>query len=80
MAIALFDSTAKALRAACSSAALGYVFQDARLFPHLNVRENLTFGARYAPASATGASLDDVIDLLGLCCAAQPRARHPVGR
>ncbi len=41
------------------------VFQDARLFPHLNVAQNLDFGSRYAP---TGSALprDDVIALLGL--------------
>ncbi|MFC6637281.1 molybdenum ABC transporter ATP-binding protein [Sulfitobacter sp. JBTF-M27] len=61
----LFDSTAKAF-VVPAARRFGYVFQDARLFPHLNVRENLTFGTRYAPASAKGASLDDVTDLLGL--------------
>tara|TARA_R110002049_G_scaffold23781_6_gene84661 strand:- start:44673 stop:45758 length:1086 start_codon:yes stop_codon:yes gene_type:complete len=45
---------------------LGYVFQDARLFPHLNVRENLEFGARYAPKGSRGAGFDDVVELLGL--------------
>src|SRR6201992_3369368 len=25
---------------------IGYVFQDARLFPHLNVRQNLDYGRR----------------------------------
>lgn len=45
---------------------LGYVFQDARLFPHLSVQDNLTFGARYASASAKGATLDEVVALLGL--------------
>ncbi len=43
----------------------GYVFQDARLFPHLSVRDNLTFGARYAK-QGHGARFDDVIALLGL--------------
>ena len=43
----------------------GYVFQDARLFPHLNVAENLRFGERYASGRA-GASLSDVVALLGL--------------
>ncbi len=42
----------------------GYVFQDARLFPHLNVHDNLTFGARYAPDSRI--RLEEVADLLGL--------------
>ena len=45
---------------------LGYVFQDARLFGHLSVADNLTFGARYAPKGAKGADLDEVVDLLGL--------------
>jgi molybdate transport system ATP-binding protein len=45
---------------------LGYVFQDARLFPHLTVQENLDFGTRYAPRDAVGPEFDDVIDLLGL--------------
>lgn len=45
---------------------IGYVFQDARLFPHLTVRQNLTYGARFAPSDATGPSLDAVVDLLGL--------------
>ncbi|KIN60307.1 Molybdate ABC transporter, ATP-binding protein [Sulfitobacter noctilucae] len=45
---------------------LGYVFQDARLFPHLSVTENLTFGIRYAPRGVAGPDLDDVVHLLGL--------------
>lgn len=53
---------------------LGYVFQDARLFPHLNVRDNLNFGSRYAPADAVGPEFDDVIELLGL---APLLDRHP---
>lgn len=43
----------------------GTVFQDARLFPHLSVAQNLDFGTRYAPRGAKIAR-DDVIDLLGL--------------
>lgn len=45
---------------------LGYVFQEARLFPHLSVRNNLEFGARYAPADAVGPEFGDVTELLGL--------------
>lgn len=45
---------------------LGVVFQDGRLFPHRAVRANLLYGARRAPAGATGPGLDEVVALLGL--------------
>ncbi|MBV0892321.1 molybdenum ABC transporter ATP-binding protein [Paracoccus sp. Z118] len=45
---------------------IGYVFQEARLFPHLTVRQNLTYGARFAPRGAQGPTLDHVVDLLGI--------------
>jgi len=41
----------------------GYVFQDARLFPHLKVRANLLYGARRGTSRI---GLDEVVDLLGL--------------
>lgn len=44
---------------------IGYVFQDARLFPHLTVRQNLRYGRWFAPRSQ-GPIFDDIIDLLGL--------------
>ena len=37
--------------------ALGYVFQEASLFEHLNVQDNLRFGQRRVPASAQRVSL-----------------------
>jgi molybdate transport system ATP-binding protein len=42
---------------------IGYVFQDARLFPHYTVRGNLLYGA---PREAAAGDFDDVVDLLGL--------------
>lgn len=39
---------------------VGYVFQDARLFPHMSVRQNIGFGA------AAGADPSTVVDLLGI--------------
>jgi len=44
----------------------GYVFQDARLFPHYSVRQNLLFGARRATKCTFSPRLDDVVELLGL--------------
>ena len=45
---------------------IGYVFQDARLFPHLDVRGNLRYGQKRAPAPPHAIAFDEVIDLLGL--------------
>lgn len=42
---------------------MGYVFQDNRLFPHLSVRQNLTYSPRN---TASAAELDTVVQLLGL--------------
>ena len=44
---------------------IGYVFQEPRLFPHLDVRGNLEYAARRARTGATLA-LDDVSGMLGL--------------
>ena len=45
---------------------IGYVFQDARLFPHLGVLANLRYGERRASAEARYIGLDEVLALLGL--------------
>lgn len=45
---------------------IGYVFQDARLFPHLTVRQNLGYGRWFAPRSERYADERHVIDLLGI--------------
>ncbi|WP_338241347.1 ATP-binding cassette domain-containing protein [Aurantiacibacter hainanensis] len=42
----------------------GYVFQDARLFPHKRVKANLAYGKRFAPGNAGIVSQDEVVDLL----------------
>ena len=44
---------------------MGYVFQDARLFPHLTVRQNLAYGQWFAPKT-NGADPPRIADLLGL--------------
>ena len=46
--------------------ALGYVFQEASLFPHLSVRANLEYGWKRVPHVERTLQWDDVIDWLGL--------------
>lgn len=45
--------------------AIGYVFQEASLFPHLSVRGNLMYGMKRAPA-AKSVDLQGIVDLLGI--------------
>ena len=45
---------------------LGYVFQEASLFPHLSVRANLEYGRKRVPATARRVEWDRAIDLLGI--------------
>jgi len=45
---------------------IGYVFQEPRLFGHLDVRGNLDYGARRNRDGAGGVDFDGVVDLLGL--------------
>ena len=62
-----FDSTRR-IDLPVEQRGLGYVFQDARLFPHLSVRGNLLFGFRRAapPEEARAISVERVIELLGI--------------
>jgi molybdate transport system ATP-binding protein len=41
------------------------VFQESRLFPHLNARQNLVYG-RWIAGRAAGTDLDNIVRLLGL--------------
>lgn len=60
----LMDTT-RSIHTAPHKRRFGTVFQDARLFPHLTVAQNLDFGTRYAPRGSH-IPRKDVIDLLGL--------------
>lgn len=45
---------------------LGYVFQEARLFPHLDVRGNLLYGFKRTPSGERHADFDRIVAMLGL--------------
>lgn len=45
---------------------VGYVFQDARLFPHFSVAGNLTYARRRGVQAAQQVDMDHVVDVLNL--------------
>jgi molybdate transport system ATP-binding protein len=45
---------------------IGYVFQEGRLFPHLTVRQNLTYGRWFTRRGERHGEIGDVVELLGL--------------
>ena len=60
---------------------IGYVFQEASLFPHLSVRRNLLYGAG-GPRRAgqlDAIRFDEVVDLLGLAALLDRAPRHLSG-
>jgi molybdate transport system ATP-binding protein len=60
---------------------LGYVFQEASLFPHLSVEQNLLYGARRAAARPGRPAIarDEVVELLGLARLLDRAPRHLSG-
>jgi molybdate transport system ATP-binding protein len=53
----------------------GYVFQDARLFPHMTVKDNLLYGWRRSPPAERRIDVDHVVALLGLAPLLERRPR-----
>lgn len=54
---------------------IGYVFQEPRLFPHMSVRQNLTYAQRFGGRSGRpGASFETIVEMLGIGPLLQ---RHP---
>ena len=60
------DDTAARLHVPPHRRRIGYVFQDARLFPHLNVRQNLDYGRRMNKIADDLAQRKRVTDLLDI--------------
>ena len=60
------DDTASRLHVPAHRRRIGYVFQDARLFPHLDVRGNLDYGRRMNRLADDPAQRARVTDLLDI--------------
>lgn len=73
----LFDS-AKRIDIATHRRRIGYVFQDARLFPHLDVRGNLRYG-RHGRDTPVRFGFDAVVELLGIGALLGRRTRNLSG-
>lgn len=58
---------------------IGYIFQDARLFPHLNVRRNLDYARRVTGAPEDPASWNRIIEMLGIGPLLTRRTAHLSG-
>jgi len=69
----LFDSTA-GINLKPEHRRVGYIFQDARLFPHLSVNANLLYGYKRVTSAERYAEPGHVVDLLGI---AHLLERHP---
>jgi molybdate transport system ATP-binding protein len=61
----LFDSE-RGVNLPAHKRRIGTVFQDARLFPHLTVRQNLLYGQWFAPKGAAKAEFGRVVEMLGI--------------
>jgi len=58
------DDTSKGIHVPPHRRRIGYVFQDARLFPHLDVRQNLDYGRRMNRLAVDPAQHARITDLL----------------
>lgn len=63
--VTYFDSE-RGLELPAERRRIGYVFQDGRLFPHLDVARNLRYGLARTRAASRPVGYDDVVALLGL--------------
>jgi len=76
--VTLFDS-ARRIDVPVEKRRIGYVFQDARLFPHLDVRANLRYGESRSPSGPDRIRFDEAVELLGLQALLARRPRQLSG-
>lgn len=62
----VLDDTAAGIHVAPHRRRIGYVFQDARLFPHLSVKQNLDYGWRMNGFARDDATWMHTVDLLDI--------------
>jgi molybdate transport system ATP-binding protein len=62
----IWQDAAKGIFVPPHQRALGMVFQEASLFPHLSVRQNMAFGLQRVPVAERRFALPEVADLLGI--------------
>lgn len=74
----LFDSAVR-IDVPMDRRRIGYVFQDGRLFPHMTVRANLTYGMKLVPAAQRIIPFDDVVEMLGVGHLLDRRPAHLSG-
>jgi len=58
---------------------IGYVFQEARLFPHMTVESNLAYGEWFTPKAQRYAARTQILDLLGIAHLLKRRPRDLSG-
>lgn len=62
----VFDDSDRNIKLPASERRTGYVFQDSRLFPHLNVRKNLLYGHKRTRQSERDVQLDHIVENFSL--------------
>jgi molybdate transport system ATP-binding protein len=62
----ILDDTSRGVHVPPHRRRIGYVFQDARLFPHMNVAQNLDYGRRMNGLPYDGTQQKRVTDLLDI--------------
>lgn len=75
----IWQNEAQGLFLPLSQRSVGYVFQEPRLFPHLNVRSNLLYGWKRTPPPERRIALEQIVTILGLDSLLERRPTHLSG-